>query len=282
LTIESKPRKTFNPTTKYDQIQSRVHHLLESHYSDDKAGKVIAITIGILILLNLFAAMFETVSEIPQQYRTYLLSFEGVSAIIFTIEYIFRLWSCNWRDSKFHSKPLVGRLLYMIQPLSIIDLIAILPFYLPMIVGFELTFIRVFRLFRFMRLFKFGRYSESLENIGKVFQNSKPALMVSLFIGIVFWISISTIVYHFENEVQPEAFRSIPETMWWLILSFTSFGDATNPPLTIMGQLLSVVTGFIGMSLLALPTGILGAAFVEELDHHHSTTNKEQLVEDKI
>jgi voltage-gated potassium channel len=267
--------KDVSSPSKYQETQSRTYHLLEIHHEKDKYGRLVGTSIGILIILNLFAAMFETIADLPLEYYLMLKNFEGVSVIIFTIEYFFRIWSCNWRDIDYLKKPISGRIRFMVQPLSLIDLLAILPFYLPMFFTFEITFIRVFRLFRFMRLFKLGRFSQSLESIKGVFRDSKASLMVSFFIASVFWIFVSTLIYHFENEVHPDQFHSIPETMWWLILSFTSYGGSQSIPVTIVGRLLSVVAGFIGMSLLALPTGILGAAFVEELDHHELITERE-------
>jgi voltage-gated potassium channel len=225
---------------------------------------VISVSIMCLIITNIVTIMLETNLEFYKQYFIILYTFDAVSAIIFSIEYVLRVWSCLWSGNPRHLSPVKGRIWYMLHPLSIFDLLAILPLYLPAFLPFNLLFLRILRLFRFFRVFKFGRYSASLDHMAKVFSRSKEALGVSIFIGIIFLVFNATIIQHFEYEVQPDKFPDIPSTIMWLIMTYTaSNGDAV--PLTFIGQMFSVVSGFLSMALLALPTGIIGAAFVEQL-----------------
>ncbi len=252
------------PTTRYLQIQKRVHSILDAKDTNDRLGHVIAIALMCLIIANTITIMLETNVEFHAQYSTLLYAFEAVSVIIFSIEFVLRVWSCSWSGNPRHMPPVKGRVLYMLHPLSIFDLLAILPFYLPVLLPFNLLFLRVLRLFRLFRIFKFGRYSASLDHMTKVFSRSKEALGVSIFIGFIFLVFNATIIQHFEHEVQPEQFPDIPSTIMWLITTYTTMNGEVVP-ITALGKLFSVISGFIGMALLALPTGIIGAAFVEQI-----------------
>jgi voltage-gated potassium channel len=252
------------PKNRYQRIQKRVHSILDSKDTNDKFGHVISISLMCLIITNIATIMLETNAEFYVQYYAFLYTFEAVSAIIFSIEYVLRVWSCLWSGNPRHKSPVKGRIWYMLHPLSIFDFLAILPFYLPAFLPFNLLFLRVLRLFRFFRVFKFGRYSASLDHMAKVFSRSKEALGVSIFIGVIFLVFNATIIQHFEYEVQPDQFPDIPSTIMWLIMTYTASNGAAVP-MTFIGRLFSVVSGFLSMALLALPTGILGAAFIEQI-----------------
>jgi len=146
------------------RIKNRMHEVLEYVKPDDLAGKTFFIFITSLISLNVIAVMLETIETLSTNYSNLFWAFEVFSVTVFTIEYLLRLWSCT-ADSRF-DHPLKGRIRFILTPLAIIDLLAILPFYLPMLIPLDLRFVRALRLFRVFRILKIGRYSEAMKLIG--------------------------------------------------------------------------------------------------------------------
>jgi voltage-gated potassium channel len=182
---------------------------------------------------------------------------------IFSIEYLLRLWTCNV-DVTYKGR-IKGRIKYFFSPLALIDLFAILPFYIPMIIPIDLRFLRVIRLVRIFRILKFGRYSASLQMLGRVLRKKKSELIVTFFVVFLLLIIASSLIYEFEREAQPEKFSSIPGSMWWAVVTLTTVGYGDVYPVTTMGKILSSFIALLGIGLFALPAGILSAGMVEEM-----------------
>jgi len=185
------------------------------------------------------------------------------SIAIFTIEYLLRLWTCTI-NNRFRD-PLMGRIRFALTPLALVDLMAILPFYLPMLIPFDLRFIRAVRLFRLFRLFKIGRYSRSLRTIGNVLKSKKEDLFITVFTVFILLVVASSLMYFVENEAQPEAFSSIPTAMWWGVITLTTVGYGDIYPVTMAGKILGSIISILGIGIFALPTGILASGFAEEI-----------------
>ncbi|MDT0648112.1 ion transporter [Zunongwangia sp. F260] len=215
-----------------------------------------------LIFLNIAAIILESVAPLKHKYQEQFFLFEVFSVVIFTVEYLLRLWTANL-EPKF-SQPIVGRIKFAFSPLAMIDLLAILPFFLPFL-GVDLRLLRMLRMFRIFRLFKIARYLKALKLMKRVLDKKKEELMISLIFTIFLLLMASTLMYYIENEAQPENFSSIPETMWWGIATLTTVGYGDIYPITGYGQFLGGVIAIIGIGLFALPTGILAAGFSEEI-----------------
>lgn len=162
----------------------------------------------------------------------------------------------------------------MLTPLAMIDLFAILPFYLPMIIPLDLRFIRAVRLFRLFRLFKIGRYSKALSLLKKVLKDKKEELILIIFVVFLLLIIFSSLMYFIEKEAQPEAFSSIPEAMWWGIITLTTVGYGDVYPITPLGKILGALIAFLGIGMFALPAGILGSGLVEVVRKKEVNTDK--------
>ena len=146
--------------------------------------------------------------------------------------------------------------------MALIDLIAILPFYLPFVATFDLRIMRMIRLVRLLRLFKVVRYSESIQAFPTSTASSARKLSM-VFLAIVFLLTISSaIVYHLENEAQPEDFSSIPASMWWGVATLTTVGYGDVTPVTSWGRFFGAIIALLGIGLFALPAGILGSGFI--------------------
>ena len=162
----------------------------------------------------------------------------------------------------------------MLTPLAIIDLLAILPFYLPMIIPLDLRFIRAVRLFRLFRLFKMGRYSKAVFILKKVLKEKKEELVLIIFVIFLLLIIFSSLMYFIEKEAQPEAFSNIPEAMWWGIITLTTVGYGDVYPITPLGKILGALIAFLGIGMFALPAGILGSGLVEIVRKKEINNNK--------
>lgn len=245
------------------QIKIRTYEVIEKATPGDLASRVFDIAIMTLIFTNIIAVIFETVSSIAAYMMPFFRAFEFISVIIFTIEYLLRLWSCT-ADMKFKD-PIKGRIRFALTPLAIVDLMAILPFYLPMLIPFDLRFVRILRLIRMFRIFKIGRYSDSMKVLGKVLKAKKEELCMTFFVVIILLTLFSSMMYFIENKAQPEAFSSIPAAMWWGVATLTTVGYGDVYPITPMGKFLGAIISLLGIGLFALPAGILGSGFVMEM-----------------
>ncbi|MBU1239442.1 ion transporter [Myxococcota bacterium] len=248
-------------------IRKKMYRIIEPAEKGDLSSKVFDLFMLILIVSNILAVIFETVK--PHKFYVY---FEFFSVIIFTVEYLIRIWAAP--ENPLYRHPVTGRLRYAFTPLILIDLIAILPFYLPMIVGFDMRIIRVFRLFRIFRIFKLGRYSKAMHLLGRVFRNQKEELLIVVFIMIFMIIISASVMFYVENSVQPNHFRNIPQTMWWAVSTLTTVGYGDVIPATILGKVLGSFISILGIGLFALPTGILASGFTEEIRLHRAQTGR--------
>lgn len=222
---------------------------------------------GLFIILLILASVIEIILEsydsLHSSYRRYFDLFEIVTVFIFSLEYILRLWTAEYVYPEVSRTK--ARIKFVLSPFGIIDLLAITPFYLPYIFKFDLRFIRVLRVFRLLRIFKLNRYSNSLKVVGKVFKSKSSELIITLFVTFLLLLLSSTIMYHVEHDHQPDKFPNIIDTFWWAIATLTTIGYGDIVPVTGWGKFLSGVIALLGIGVVALPTGILSAAFTEEL-----------------
>ena len=244
------------------RMRKRLNQILRPAVGGDVASRTCDIFILSVISLSVIGIILESVQSIHDGAPGVFHWIEIVSVAIFTVEYVLRLWSCV-EESKY-KHPILGRARFALTPLALIDLAAILPFYLPF-VGVDLRFIRVVRLLRLFRVAKVGRYSRSLQLLGRVIRGKKEELGVTLFILLLLVVLASCFLYHAENAAQPDAFPSIPAAMWWAVATLTTVGYGDIYPVTAAGKCLASVIAILGIGMFALPTGILGAGFVEEV-----------------
>lgn len=260
---ERESREEGEEVLMYQKIKKRVFEIIERASPDDLPSKIFDISIMLLISSNVTAVILETVKSLSVRYILLFRGFEVFSVIAFTVEYGLRLWSCT-TDKKFDS-PVLGRIRFAITPLALVDLAAILPFYLPMIFHADLRFIRAIRLFRLFRIFKLGRYSESMKTFGNVLKAKKEELFITIFVVFILLIIASSLMYFIENVAQPEVFSSIPAAMWWGVATLTTVGYGDVYPVTPLGKVLGAIIAILGIGMFALPAGILGSGFVEEI-----------------
>lgn len=203
------------------------------------------------------ALVLESYDEIELKYGEHFRIFEIFSIIIFTLEYLGRLYTAN-----LNGRP---RSKFVFSFYGMVDLLAILPFFLPFIVKLDLRVLRILRLFRIIRIFKLGRFNNSFKTIKEVLQATKNELLMTVFIAFILLLISSTLMYYVESDVQPEKFKSIPHAFWWAIATLTTVGYGDVYPITGVGKLISSVIAIIGIGFVALPTGILSSAYMEKI-----------------
>jgi voltage-gated potassium channel len=224
-----------------------------------------------LIILNIITLVLESYKNFKISFSDFFYYFELVSVVIFTIEYVLRLWTSD-QDKSIKGTSLKKRFRFAFSALGLIDLIAIIPFYLPFIFPFDLRIIRILRLFRLLRIFKLSRYSKSLNTITSVLKTTKSELAITGFVAFILLVLSSTIMYYFENEVQPVKFASIGHSFWWAVATLTTVGYGDVFPITTMGKIMSGVIALIGIGFIALPTGIISSAFIERIQMQKNGT----------
>jgi len=244
-------------------MKKRIFDILEISSPGDRTSRFFDVFIIVLISLNVLAVILETETKISAGLSGFLHLFELISVIIFTIEYLLRIWSCTVNPK--YGKSVMGRLKFMLTPLALVDLFAILPFYLPLLIPFDLRFLRVLRLIRIFRLFKLGRYSDALKLMGRVIKAKKAELYITVFIVFILLVFSSSVLYYVEHETQPEVFSSIPSAMWWGISALTTVGYGDAYPITPLGKFFGAIISLLGIGLIAMPTGILSAGFIGEI-----------------
>ena len=245
------------------KIKTRVHEIIEGTRAGDPAHRSFEIFIITLITTNVLAVMLETEKAFHLRYSGALNKFDMFSVAIFTIEYLLRIWVCT-SDERYR-QPIIGRIKYAMSPLALVDLLAILPFYLPLVIPFDLRVLRAIRLIRLARLFKIGRYSEALKLFGKVLRAKKEELVAAVFILFILLVISSSLLYYVEHDAQPDKFSSIPASLWWGVVTLTTVGYGDIFPITPTGKFLGAIISLLGIGFFALPAGVLSAGFIEEI-----------------
>jgi len=244
----------------YKRLKRYFFDLLDKGEQNGIAEKVFDVFIIALILLNSIAVIIESSIRSPNFLR-FLSIFEMVSVIIFTIEYLLRLWVS---DLYFPKEPRWNaRLKYVFSGMAIIDILAILPFYVPFLIPVDLRVLRMLRLFRLIRLFKANRYTNGLRAVISVLKNKKGELGSSVIVILTLIIMSSAVMYGVENRAQPEVFRSVLDSMWWATSTFTTVGYGDIYPITGFGKSIAGIISILGIGLVAIPTGIIASGFTE-------------------
>ncbi len=246
----------------YISARERAFELLELGRGRDPASRALDFSLSALIVANVAAVMLETVNAIYIRYGYAFRIFEVISVAIFTVEYVVRIWSSTADRFVAEHGPIWGRIRFMAKPYQIIDLIAILPFYIMLIAPFDLRALRIFRLLRFLKLL---RYSRALTTLGNVLISEGRSLMASLVVMAGLLIASSTVMYHVERYAQPEEFASIPAAMWWSLATLTTVGYGDVTPVTVLGKVIGAAVMIFGLGMAALPIGILANGFAEEI-----------------
>jgi len=251
--------------TVWRRWRRKVHDILEVGGDAHPAGRAVNAFIITLILLNAIAFAAETVDHVAERYATAFEAFNLFSVLVFTVEYVLRVWSAVEIPMLSRMPPWRARRRFAARPNQRIDLLAFAPWYVHWIYPIDLRVLRVFRLFRLLKLV---RYSPALQTMGRVLAEEYRALFGALLIMIVLLLFASTGIYFLESEAQPDKFDSIPAAAWWALATLTTVGYGDMVPITPAGKVLGGVVMLLGVGMFALPIAILATGFSQESSRH--------------
>lgn len=253
-------------------LRERIYISINITPKSSIVARIVEFSLLALITLNVLCVIFETVEFFESRYKSFFWDFEVFSVAVFTIEYILRVWTCT--ENERYAHPVHGRLRYMRSFLALVDLFAILPFYLPMLIPLDLRFLRAVRLFRLFRLFKVARYSKALASLGDVIKAKRAELGITVLTLLIFLLLASAVMFDIEHEAQPQSFPNIPTAMWWGVSTLTTVGYGDVYPITPLGKFIGSVIALAGIGLFALPAGIIASGFAEQLHEKKAEKKK--------
>ncbi|MCK5384662.1 MAG: ion transporter [Alphaproteobacteria bacterium] len=239
--------------------KNRIREIVDDDPSS-RAGRIFLYAIQCLIIISIVTFSLETLPEFSSKHSELLGFLEAITVIIFTIEYAVRIFVAEKRTK------------FIFRFFGIVDLLAILPFYLPFL-GIDLRVLRAFRLLRILKLFK---QSKAIDRFRRALEITKKELLMFAFLAVIMIYISAALIYLCENEAQPEQFRSIFHSLWWAVITLTTVGYGDMYPITVGGKLLTSVILMIGLGIVAIPTGLISSALTqarkEEIDKINSDT----------
>jgi voltage-gated potassium channel len=241
-------------------IALRTWQVLEENDPEDRLNRWVDGALLGLILLSVLGAVLGTVGAIQARFSAPLEALERAAVLVFSAEYLARVWAAPV-DPRY-SGAAWGRLRYVLTPMALVDLLAVLPFYLAA-VGVGLGFTDALRVFRIFRLIKALRYMPGAGILWQVARSKREELLVAAVSLAILLLAASSLMFYAEHDLQPSEFSSIPATLWWAVATVTTVGYGDVYPKTPLGRLLGSAVAILGIGFFALPTAILGSGFVE-------------------
>ncbi len=251
--------------TELTKLEERLNHLVDEDYKEDFISKYFNHMIMLLIMLSVVVMALDTVEFIHRDYKYLIWVFETFAILVFIFEYVVRLLTAHiyYKDDPDVKTKTQAMWKYATSFYGIIDIITIAPFYWPSL-----------RLLRFLRLFKVARYNKSLTVIKDVMLDKRSEIGVSCFVIIIVMVIASFLMYNVEHEAQPEQFPNVFACIWWAVVTLTTVGYGDVYPITVLGKLVGGLIAFLGIGLVALPTGIISAGFLERISKDKEAAKK--------
>src|SRR5664279_5542019 len=245
-----------------EEWRRRVHMVLEQGPVGEPLGILIDRLLIALILINLVALALESVPDIGGRYGFVFELIEYFSLAVFTLEYGLRLWSAVEHGPHRHLSAARARAKYALSPAGIVDLIAVLPFWFALVLPADFRFVLVFRMVRF---FKIARYSPAMRSLLDVLYRERRALFGCLVITMGIALVAAALMHLAEGKAQPDKLGTIPDALWWAIVTVGTIGYGDVVPITVLGKLIATGTIFLGLIMMALPVGIIATAFADQI-----------------
>lgn len=220
--------------------------------NDNTLSKIFSIFIQVLILVSVVAFSTETIPTLEPQTKFILRIIEWFCVVVFSVEYILRIYVSE------------KKLRFIFSFFGLIDLLAILPFYLSF--GIDLRSLRALRFLRLFRVFKLVRYNKALDQFIYAIRSAKEQIFLFIFVTLILIYFAAVGIYYFENEAQPEHFSSIFDSLWWAIITLTTVGYGDVYPITVGGRVFTFFILMIGLGIVAIPTGIISSALTKSVD----------------
>jgi voltage-gated potassium channel len=257
-----------------EQRKRRIFDIIQIGQDSDTVSRSFDIAVMLLILTNLVIAILETF-DAAAPWQGVMNALELVTVLCFTVEYALRVWTAEYLYPEDRPKRAVLR--YVTSFSGLVDLLSFAPYYLPVFFPAGVVAFRMFRVIRILRLFRINAYYDALSVIGDVIRGKRDQLVSSIFIILVLMTASSLCMYSLEHEAQPEVFQNAFSGFWWAVSTLLTVGYGDIYPVTAMGRLFGIMITFLGVGMVAIPTGILSAGFVEQYTRIKSRQNGEGL-----
>ena len=243
-------------------IQLKIYKILDGSVHE-RAARYCEVFIAAVVVLNVVAIILESVHELHEAYEVYFHAFDVVSVMIFSVEYVLRVWSYGVKYAKEEGGAWRGRKEYLFSFYGLIDFFGTLPFYLQLLFpGLDLRFLRLFRL---LRIFKLSRYNSALSDLAEAVRTERDSFASAMFLLLISCLLCSSLIYIAEGHLQPDVFPSIPATMKWYLLTIIS-GWGNVDPVSMVGVVLVVLTQVLGIALAAILTGVVATAYTTQVE----------------
>lgn len=247
---------------KWLKRRKRLFEILEVGNDLDRISRGYDYVNAFTIIINLVVSIMYTYADLREQYGFWLLLIEGITVAFFAVDYILRVWTARFLYPEFSEHHAVRE--YIFSFTGIVDLLSFLPYYLPGFFPAGTVAFRMIRIVRIFRLFKINAYYDSLSVISAVIKGKSQQLISSVFIILILMLASSLCMYSLENEAQPEVFQNAFSGIWWAASTLLTVGYGDIYPITTWGKVLGIVITFLGVGMVAIPTGIISAGFVDQ------------------
>ena len=244
------------------QIRRRVSEIIEVGASDDLPSRAYDMISTFLVMVNVAVTILYTFDQMELRHGDLLLLLEAMTVAFFAVDYSLRLWTCQFLNPTLPEKQALKK--YIFSFAGIVDLFSFLPYYLPFFFPAGAAVFRMFRVVRIFRLFQINAYYDSLNVISEVISSKRQQLFSSVFIILVLMTASSLCMYSLEHEAQPEVFSNAFSGIWWAVSTLLTVGYGDIYPITDMGRIVSIFITFLGVGMVAIPTGIISAGFVDQ------------------
>ncbi len=253
------------------KIRRKIFEIIQPNQGRSIASRVFDVMITMLILLSV-VSVFAVTFGLPRPVLRVLYRFEQFASIVFSVEYLLRILTA---DLLYPGKGFfASRVKYLFSGMALIDLAAILPFWLPMFLPCSMLALRALRLVRLLRILKLNRYFNALRALGDVLVAKKSELIGSLFFVVLLMLVSSLLMFSVEHEAQPNVFRNAFSGLWWAVATLTTVGYGDIYPVTTLGRILGAIIAFSGIAALAIPTGIITAGLTERIARNTETARE--------
>ena len=263
--------------TTYQKLKKRTFEIIEKSEKGDTVSKIFDICILFLICVNVLSVFVETF-KISKELRAVLADVELFSIIVFSVEFVLRVWTADFLYE--NTSPVKSKIKYIFSFMALIDLFAILPFYIPFVIKLDLRVLRILRLFRLARIVKANRYTKSLQKVIDVIKDKSAELFSAILMLFILMLISSVLIYYIESPAQPDVYTNALSGLWWSIAIFTSVWLGDIYPITAAGKILCALMAVFGVAIIAVPTGIISSGFVESGAESADDDKKLQLLKE--
>ncbi len=255
-------RGIFTMNKKWLKRRKRIFEIIEVGNDLDRPSRIYDFVNAFAIIINLIVSILYTYAELQEKYGNIFLILENITVVFFTLDYVLRVWTARFLNKELNEGHAIRK--YMLSFTGIVDLLSFLPYYLPIFFPAGTVAFRMIRIVRIFRLFKINAYYDSLNVITEVIRGKSQQLFSSVFIILILMIASSLCMYSLEHEAQPEVFANAFSGIWWAASTLLTVGYGDIYPITFWGKMLSIFITFLGVGMVAIPTGIISAGFVDQ------------------